>query len=121
VLLETVAERAKSPWNCTRAFIPPPFLMTQHPVHQARHRPHPRRMALAEVPIRVRQRLIPPQPPDPLFYYDAPPTERLVVTPVRQRPPLSPRLAPAGRPQPFGMQVRDPHIRQVAQPAHAPG
>src|SRR3954469_15439079 len=71
----------------------------EHPIHQPRHRPHPRRVVLPEVPVRMRQGLEPPQPTNAMLHHDPPPTERLVVTPIGQRPRLPPRLAPPRRPQ----------------------
>jgi hypothetical protein len=47
--------------------------MVEHTVHQTRYRPHPGRVALAEVPIRLRQRPEPPQPANPMLHHVTPP------------------------------------------------
>ena len=40
--------------------------MIEHPIHQTRYRTHPCCVALAEMSIRLRQRLETPQPADPI-------------------------------------------------------
>src|SRR6516162_2170592 len=95
--------------------------MIQHPIHQTRHRPYSRRVAPAEMPIRLRQRLETPQPADPMLYPATPTRQRPVVTAIRQRPLLPTRLPAWRRTQAVGMQLRYPHIRQIADPPDALG
>jgi hypothetical protein len=88
--------------------------MIEHPIHQTRHRSYTRRVAPAEMPIRLRQRLETPQPADAMLNPDTPTRQRPVVTAIRQRPLLPTRLAAWRRAQAVGMQLRYPHVGQIA-------
>src|SRR5215211_7102893 len=93
--------------------------MIEHPVHQPRHRTHAAAMTGAVMPILNRQRLITPQPTDPMLHDDPPTRERLVVTPIRRRPLLATRLLPRCRTQALRVQRRYPLVGRIPDPAHA--
>ena len=86
-------------------------LMAHLPIHQSGDGAYPLGMVPPVLPIRLRQRPIPPQPPNGMFHLDPPPRKCPVVDHIVRRALLAPRLAPRRRAQALGMEGADANIR----------
>src|SRR5262245_25653356 len=93
-------------------------LAIEHAVDQPSHRPHPRLVTLAAVPVHRAERLVAAQPAYRVLHLDPPPRERPVVPPVLPGPLPPARLAPRRRPAQPLPQPADPDVGQVAQRPH---